>query len=75
LFADKYERMLIDKGVIGATRVETKQPVPELSSEVPGLDARDNVQTILGSLDAKLKKLVILGKIGVVCTALLLLQS
>ena len=39
LFADKYERMLIEKGVIQVTRVETEQPVLELSDEVGGLQA------------------------------------
>ena len=67
--------MLIRKGMIGATRVEIEQPVPEFNSEVAGLvDAgvgRDNAVPILGEiggLDAKLKKLVTLGQIGVVCT-------
>ena len=39
LFADKYEKMLIERGVIAITGVETEQPVPELSDEVGGLQA------------------------------------
>ena len=39
LFADKYEKMLIKRGVIAITGVETVQPVPELSDEVGGLQA------------------------------------
>ena len=88
LFVDKYEKMLIKRGVIAITGVETEQPVPELSDEVGGLQAavdgvnnvlacvNDDVEALkatIGGLDAKLKKLVVLGEIGVV--SLLFLQS
>jgi hypothetical protein len=68
LFADKYKGMLIRRGLIEATAAETviQQPEPELAavgrdSDVPMLGA-------IGGLDAKLKKLVTIGQIGVVCT-------
>jgi hypothetical protein len=75
MFADKYKRMLIRKGLITPTREEIEGRGRQVFSEVAGLgDAavgRDNVVPILGEiggLDAKLKKLVTLGQIGVVCT-------
>lgn len=78
LFQDKYERLLISKGIIEGRRLEVDQPVPEMSSEVAGfegaVDSRDNAVPLLGQiggLDAKLKKLVILGQIGVVCTLII----
>jgi hypothetical protein len=86
LFADKYEKMLIDRRVIAITGVETEQPVPELSDEVGGLqvavDGANNVlacvnddvealKATIGGVDAKLKKLVVLGEIGVVFIVIL----
>jgi hypothetical protein len=78
--------MLVEMGVIQVTKVETEQPVPELSDEVGGLHGaidgtsnglacvNDDVEALkasIGGLDAKLKKLVDLGQIGVVCIVVL----
>ena len=72
LFQDKYERLLVARGLIGGTREEGhEQQVVVNHDELGGLQGEEHAVEALKSgivgLDAKLKKLVDLGQIGVVC--------
>jgi len=72
LFADKYERLFIQRGLIEGTRVDSTQAVPVICDELGGLQGAEHdveaLETRIAGLDAKLKKPVDLGEIGAVCS-------
>jgi hypothetical protein len=72
LFADKYRRLLIRRELIEDTRVDSARAVHVISDELGGLQGAEHdveaLETRIAGLDVKLKKLVDLGKIGVVCS-------
>ena len=71
LFQDKYERLLVARGLIGGTREGGHEQQVVNHDELGGLQGEEHAVEALKSgivgLDAKLKKLVDLGQIGVVC--------
>ena len=70
LFQDKYERLLVAKGLIAREGGHEHHLVVN-NDELGGLQGEEHdveaLKSGIAGLDGKLKKLVVLGQVGVVC--------